>query len=158
VISEPDSGFSGTWEYEMNQSPVFRGGAAFFLKWVNLFYEAEVRNWSNLTFQSDLENLDNDLSLDPTLNQKIETELSPVLNHHFGAALHLPFLPLHLYGGYQILPDPYGDTAKHGISFGLSYLLQQQLSINAAYQKQYWEVDGIDQEWNQSTLSLNLHF
>ena len=157
TVSNPEWHESWDYEYSVNQAPVLHIGAAFFLSWFNLFYEAEYRNWSNLTFSSDMVDI-NGLDADIALNEEIEDALKPVLNHHFGTALHLPFLPLHLYGGFQLLPEPHSTIVRTGTSFGLSYMFQQQLSLNYSWQEQHWDYEGSKEQWSQSSLSLNLHF
>ncbi|MEA3500077.1 MAG: hypothetical protein U9R41_03535 [Candidatus Marinimicrobia bacterium] len=149
----------GKIEYSSTRPLSIHLGASALFKYFNLFYEAEWTDWKNMEFSSD------DLySSDITdINEEIENYLSQTISHHFGGALHMPFLPLHLYGGYQILPEPHSDKTRNIISGGFSYLIKQQISIHGAYQRYDWDYETnngsiINETWDQIILGMSLHF
>ncbi len=149
----------GNLEYSSTKPLTIHVGASALFKYFNLFYETEWTDWKNMEFSSD------DLySSDVTdINEEIENNLSQTISHHFGGALHMPFLPLHLYGGYQILPEPHSDKNRNVISGGFSYLIKQQISIHGAYQRYYWDYETdngsiINETWDQIVLGMSVHF
>jgi hypothetical protein len=150
-----------TYEYRVSKPAVFHIGAALFLNYLDLFYEAEYTNWKNLKLTSDFIDIDG-LPWDPKVNTEIETQLVKSLAHHAGIALHPPVLPLHLYGGYQLIPYPepgmLSDDKRESYHFGLSYVIQRQISLAYQYQRYFWKYEGLDENWTQQSLNVILHF
>ncbi len=155
-----NDGYSlGIRKYSSTKPLTIHGGASVLFKYFNLFYEAEWTDWQNMEFSSD----DLYSSVVTDINEEIETNLSETILHHFGGAIHVPFLPLHLYGGYQILPEPHSDENRNVISGGFSYLVKQQISIHGAYQMYYWDYETnngsiINENWNQLVMGMSIHF
>ena len=149
------------YEYKITKPAVFHFGAALFLNYIDLFYEAEYTNWKNLKLSSDFIDIDG-LPWDPKVNTDIETTLIKGLTHHIGVALHPPVLPLHLYGGYQLIPYPepgmLADDKRESYHFGASYVIQRQISLAYQYQRYFWEYEGLDENWTQQSLNVILHF
>ncbi len=149
------------YEYNITKPAVFHIGAALFLNYIDLFYEAEYTNWKNLKLESGFIDLD-ELPWDPKVNTEIETKLSKSLTHHAGIALHPPVLPIHLYAGYQLIPYPepgmLADDKRESYHFGLSYVIQRQISLAYQYQRYFWEYEGTAENWTQQSLNVILHF
>jgi len=154
-----NDGYSlGERDYSSTKPLTVRAGAGILFKYINFFYEAEWTNWKNIEFASD-----NLLSSDVIdINEEIETNLSQTIFHKIGTAIHTPFIPLHLYAGYQILPEPHSDENRNVISGGFSYLIKQQISIHGSYQMYYWDHESngstLSEDWNQIILGTSLHF
>lgn len=97
------SGDLGSVNYDIKTPEVYRAGLAVTLKIVDFYYSYDYTNLQNLSIsskqmtQSDIDEI----------NREIMNNFSVVGSHHIGMALHVPLLPLHLYFGYQYLPDVY---------------------------------------------------
>ncbi len=154
--SDAAHAYPQTYRYSVSQSPVLRGGLSLYSRFVNVFYEAEYCSWPNLNFSSNL--VDGGVSWDISLNQDIENSLHPTLNHHVGLAVHLPILPVHIYGGYQLLPDPHNFSDQTGINGGLTYLLNQNVGLSVSWQKLDWTYGTLKENWSQSSLAVNFLF
>ena len=146
----------GISEYSSTKPLTIHVGASVLFKYFNLFYETEWTDWQNIECASD------DIFV-TKINEEIEDSLSQTILHKFGGAIHVPFLPLHLYGGYQILPEPQSDKNKNVISGGFSYLIKQQISIHGAYQRYYWDYETdngsiLNENWSQIVLGMSVHF
>lgn len=155
---------STTREYAIVRPAVLHTGFSLFLNYLDLFYEYEYNNWPNLQFNSDLALYDKGPDLDPTINEEIEQKLQKGFTHHLGAAVHPPLLPVHLYGGYQFIRHPekgvYQGDKLQSYHFGISYVVQQQISLAIQHQKYFWTyaASGVDNDWTQNSLSAILHF
>jgi len=96
------------------------------------------------------------------INKDIMRRFDSTVSHHFGGAVHLPMLPLHIYGGYQILPIPYkdiyDDDKRQAVSAGFSFMMNQQFSLHGSWLKHFWELDGEEQDYSRMTFGVSLHY
>ncbi|MEA1986482.1 MAG: hypothetical protein U9N76_03195 [Candidatus Marinimicrobia bacterium] len=151
--------YYGVEDYSTIKPLTIHAGVSALYKYLNLFYEAEWTNWRNMEF--DAEDLyQSDIT---DINEEIETNLSQTIAHKVGAGIHVPFIPLHLYGGYQILPKPHSDENRTVMSGGFSVLVHQQISIHGSYQTYSWDYEKtngslIKENWNQVVMGASLHF
>jgi hypothetical protein len=154
----PQSSVSETWKYRLKRPLVFHAGLAYLRERYDLFYELEWSDWSDLNFASD-EYKEGDVA---EINREIERELRSTLTHHLGAAVHLPWLPLHAYLGYQYLPVPfsgeYSSNLRASYSFGLSYLLSQQFSVHSSYSHYQWKYRGDRESYDMLVFGVTGHF
>jgi hypothetical protein len=123
----------------------------------------EWSDWSGLEFES-THYYKADVAI---INNEIARDFKSGITHHVGAAAHLPWLPLHLYAGYQDLPAPFGGVyygdRRQSLSGGLSYLLNQQFSLHWSFTNYFWKYrssDGsYDREQNRMVVfGSSLHF
>jgi len=152
-----------TWYYTLTKPMVFRvGGSVMYPLWSG-FYELEWVDWKSLQFASN-----NYRKSDVAeINNEIARDFKSGITHHVGAAAHLPWLPLHLYAGYQYLPTPYGgsyvEDRRQSVSGGMSYLLNQQFSLHASITQYFWTFQNLDysteKERSQMVLfGASLHY
>ena len=137
---------------------VFHLGFSLLYPIYSLFYEMEWSDWSGLKFSSD-EYFAGDAN---EINREIKHEFRPTLTHHLGGAAHLPWLPLHLYAGYQYMPVPftgvYASNLRQSLGFGASYLLSQQFSVHSSYSDYFWRYSGKREDYQMLLFGVSLHF
>ncbi len=80
-------------------------------------------------------------------NSDIKNYLNSVINYNFGAEYNIPNINLRVRLGYMQMPSPYKsdkDTKfnKKYYTFGLGYLLEQSVAIDAAYIYGTWQDYG----------------
>ncbi|RKY54996.1 MAG: hypothetical protein DRP93_04235, partial [Candidatus Neomarinimicrobiota bacterium] len=97
------SSSSQSVDYSITSPTVMRAGLALTLRIVDLYYSYDYTNWQDMKFKSG----DLALAYVDEINREIINNFSIVGSHHFGMAIHVPLIPLHLYMGYQYLPDVY---------------------------------------------------
>jgi hypothetical protein len=163
------SGESQT-DYTIHSPAVFRAGMALTLKVVDLYYSFDFTNWQQLRINSgDLSQVAVD-----DINHEVMNNFGLTYAHHFGMALHVPLLPLHLYAGYQYLPDVYqglnsfspgnlvprqlSDRFRSSFNWGASFFMKQGISITAAFETYYIHYQGQDERPKNTTLSLSYYF
>lgn len=159
-----------TADYTITSPAVYRAGLALTLKIVDFYYSMDYSNWQAMHIGSaDLTQVAVD-----EINHEILNNFGPGFSHHFGTAVHVPLLPLHLYAGYQYLPDVYqglnnfglgnlvprelADRFRSSFSWGASFFLKQGLSITAAFETYYIHYQEEDERPKNSTISLSYYF
>jgi len=167
-----DSNSSQSINYDIKTPAVFRAGFAVTLKIVDLYYSYNYTNWQNTSVKSN-EMLLTDLD---DLNSDITGNLGVVGSHHIGMAFHVPLIPLHLYMGYQYLPDVHSglntfslgnlipnelnDDFTSSFSWGASFFLKQGISVSASFEtyNSYFDKtdNGIDDGDIEKPKSMNL--
>jgi len=156
--ASPEASVSETWNYELDRPMVFHLGFSLLYPIYSLFYEMEWSDWSGLKFSSD-EYFAGDAN---EINREIKHEFRPTLTHHLGGAAHLPWLPLHLYAGYQYMPVPftgvYASNLRQSLGFGASYLLSQQFSVHSSYSDYFWRYSGKWEDYQMLLFGVSLHF
>lgn len=139
TIVNPRASTSDIWNYTLTRPLNFHAGFSLLYPLWSGFYELEWCDWSILEFDSDTY-YEGDIAV---INQEISNDFRQTFSQHFGAAVHLPWLPLHLYCGYQYLPAPYEesyvDDSRQSVSFGASYLLNQQFSLHSSISNYFWD-------------------
>jgi hypothetical protein len=159
-----------TRNFDIKTPAVLRAGLALTLKIVDLYYSYDYTNWQNLSFTSK-EILQSSVD---EINREILNNLSVVGTHHIGMAVHVPLLPLHLYFGYQYLPDAYqglnafslgnlipnelSDRFVSSFSWGASFFLKQGFSISASFETYHKFYDGVTEKPKNANLSLAYYF
>jgi len=154
--------FSQTYNYNVKKPITFHAGAALLFKSINFFYEAEQTNWRNLEFSSDeIYESDFELPASVIINQEIRDTFSPTLSHHFGAAMRFPFIPIHLFTGYQHIPvpfsDQYDDNIQESYSFGVSIAIKNNITLQASYDSYSWKFEGSPESFNKISVGISLH-
>ena len=146
------------YNYRLRRPFVFHFGFALLFRYLNIFYEAEWSDWRDLNFSSD-EYYAGDIA---EINREIEAELRSTLTIHTGIALHPPWLPAHIYVGYQYLPVPncgvYTSNKRESLSFGSSFMLNQQFSIHGSYAHYYWKYSGVKERYGMLVFGISLHY
>jgi hypothetical protein len=157
-VASPEKSNAQTWNYELKRPLVFHLGFSLLYPVCSFFYEMEWTDWQDMEFSSD-EYFDGDVA---EINLEINRELRSTLTHHLGAAAHLPWLPLHIYAGYQFMPVPftgvYENNRRQSLSLGSSYLLNQQLSIHSSYSYYFWKYKGDAEKYSMLAFGASFHF
>ena len=157
-VASPEASTSQTWNYRLKRPLVFHLGFSLLYPAYSVFYEMEWSDWQDLEFASS-EYFEGDVA---EINREIKRELRSTLTHHLGVAGHLPWLPLHLYAGYQFIPVPftgvYGGNRRQSLSLGGSYLLNQQFSIHSSYSHYFWKQSVNAESYDMLVFGVSLHF
>ncbi len=142
------------FEYTLTRPLELQVGAALLLKWFDLFYQADLINWSGLNWDSE----DNEL-FDQNINEGIEENFDRTLTHRAGVAIHPPFLPVNLYGGYQFRPNQHKNEDPVTVtSLGFSWLFRQSVNISTSWQSWSWEYENQDESWKQLLVGMEFIF
>ena len=157
-----DLSFSETYNYNVKKPLTFHGGAAILLKSVNFFYELEYTDWRSLEFSSDdIYEADLELPASVVINNEIRETFSSTTSHHFGFAMRVPVLPVHLFAGYQILPVPfsnqYDNNLRESFSFGCSIAIKKNVTLQASYDNYMWNYDGSPENFDKVSIGVSLH-
>jgi len=157
-----DLSFSETYNYNVKKPLTFHGGAAILLKSVNFFYELEYTDWRSLEFSSDdIYEADLELPASVVINNEIRETFSSTTSHHFGFAMRVPVLPVHLFAGYQILPVPfsnqYDNNLRESFSFGCSVAIKKNVTLQASYDNYIWNYDGSPENFDKISIGISLH-
>jgi len=164
------SSSSQSVDYAITSPAVMRAGFALTLRIVDLYYSYDYTNWQDMKFSS------NDLEVVyvDEINREITNNFSIVGSHHIGMAIHVPLIPLHLYLGYQYLPDVYQglnsftlanivpreltDRFRSSFSWGASFFLKQGISISAAFETYHAFYNGVEEKPKSMNLSMAYFF
>ncbi len=164
------SSSSQSVDYSITSPAVMRAGLALTLRIVDLYYSYDYTNWQDMKFSS------NDLEVVyvDEINREIINNFSIVGSHHIGMAVHVPLIPLHLYLGYQYLPDVYQglnsftlanivpreltDRFRSSFSWGASFFLKQGISISAAFETYHAFYNGVEEKPKSMNLSMAYFF
>jgi hypothetical protein len=164
------SSSSQSVDYSITSPAVMRAGFALTLRIVDLYYSYDYTNWQDMKFSS------NDLEVVyvDEINREITNNFSIVGSHHIGMAVHVPLIPLHLYLGYQYLPDIYQglnsftlanivpheltDRFRSSFSWGASFFLKQGISISAAFETYHAFYNGVEEKPKSMNLSMAYFF
>ncbi|MCF7810792.1 hypothetical protein K9N50_07355 [bacterium] len=153
----PTESVSQTWNYDLKRPMVFHTGFSLLYPLYSIFYEMEWTDWQDMEFSSD-EYYDGDVA---EINLEIKHDFRSTLTHHLGTAVHLPWLPLHLYGGYQYMPVPFKDVydgdKRQSLSLGSSYLLNQQFSIHGSFSHYFWKYSGQAEKYSMLVFGVSFH-
>jgi len=164
------SSTSQSVDYSITSPAVMRAGLALTLRIVDLYYSYDYTNWQGMKYSSgDLEVVYVD-----EINREITNNFSVVGSHHIGMAVHVPLIPLHLYLGYQYLPDVYQglnsltlanivpreltDRFRSSFSWGASFFLKQGISISAAFETYHTFFNGVEEKPKSMNLSMAYFF
>ena len=160
----------GSLNYDIRTPAVYRAGLALTLRVIDLYYSYDYTNWQNLSIAS----RDLPQSSVDEINREALNNFSVVGAHHIGMAFHVPLLPLHLYLGYQYLPDAYqglnafslanlipnelSDRFRSSFSWGASFFLKQGISVSASFETYHIFYDEVREKQTNANLSLGYFF
>lgn len=140
---------SGSGEYDVVTPYVFSGGVAWTFKGLMLSGDLE---WIDYT-QMEFDNANEDVT---ALNRDIKSVLQSVVNFRGGLEYTIPTVELKLRGGYGIYPSPFkGDQSEYNqkiMSFGLGYLVEESLMIDAAYSINSFTTRRVNYDVTSETL------
>ncbi len=157
-----EQSFSDVWYYNVRKPPTVHAGAALLLNRINLFYEFEYTDWRSLEFESeDIFESDLELLASVQINQEIRDTFSPTSSHHLGAALRLPFFPIHIFAGYQMLPVPfngmYDKNIRESLSSGATIKIKDNIMLQCSYENFFWDYQGEHENFNKLSLGISIH-
>ena len=77
-------------------------------------------------------------------------------------AMRVPFIPLHLFAGYQYVPLPeidghYGDDIRETHSMGFSLGIKENISIQGSVDNCSWKFEGTNENFNKFSLGVSIH-
>jgi long-subunit fatty acid transport protein len=120
----------GSDEYDVTTPWVFGGGVS--VSFNNFIVSGDLE-WIDYT-QLEFSNANDDII---SLNKDIKNTFRSVLNYRAGLEYTIPNINLKVRGGYAVYPSAYnGDPSDYDrkqISFGLGYLVEESMMIDAAY-------------------------
>ena len=152
-----DESWSDIWNYSAKKPMTVHLGGAMITRVLNLFYEFEYTDWSNLEFLSDNYELQDVFDI----NNEIKDEFRETLIHHFGGAMRLPMIPVHLFAGYQYLPTPFKDSYSNNLresySLGFSVALKKNFTLQGSYDTYSWEFNGLPESYDKFSIGVSLH-
>jgi len=159
---DSDLSFSQTYNYDVIKPITFHAGAAILFKSINFFYEAEQTDWRNLEFSSDqIYESDLELPASVLINQEIRDTFSATLSHHFGTAMRLPLIPVHLFAGYQYMPVPfsgqYDNDIRESYSIGVSVAIKKNITLQGSYDSFSWGFEGSPESFDKISVGISLH-
>lgn len=121
---------TGSDQYDVVTPYIFSGGVAWTFKGLLLSGDLE---WVDYT-QTEFKNATEDVM---ALNSEIKSTLKSVVNLRGGLEYTIPDIELKIRGGYGIYPSAFkGDPSDYDqkiASFGLGYLIEESMMIDAAY-------------------------
>ncbi|MDD5582247.1 MAG: hypothetical protein PHS99_03405 [Candidatus Marinimicrobia bacterium] len=142
------------FDYTLTRPLELQFGAALLFKWFDVFYQADAINWSGLKWDSEESEF-----FDQEINSGIEENFKRTLTHRMGFAVHPPFLPINLYGGYQYRPNQRkNEDPTYVYSAGFSWLLRQTVNISTSWQTWDWKYNNQDESWDQFLLAIEFIF
>jgi hypothetical protein len=152
LTSEFDQKYDITTPYE------FTGGVAVNYKGLVLSGDASIIDFTQMEFSDGLDN-----QFMQGLNTDIEKSFRTVVNFNVGAEYTIPMIGLRLRGGFIYNPSPYlDDPSKYDRKYftgGLGLLLNESVTIDAAYVHGWWETYGdnygTDESRTYQEISLN---
>ena len=158
---DSDLSFSQVYNYDVKKPITFHAGAALLFKSINFFYEVEQTDWRNLEFLSDDYALQDILDI----NDEIKDEFIRTISHHFGAAMRLPIIPVHLFAGYQYLPVPFSPSSnqmyfndiRESYSFGVSVAIKKNITLQGSYDSYSWEFGESPESFDKISVGISLH-
>ena len=81
--------------------------------------------------------------------------------NHFGTAMRLPLVPLHLFAGYQYMPVPFSDQYDNDIresySFGVSVAIKKNITLQGSYDSYSWGFEGSPESFDKISMGISLH-
>jgi long-subunit fatty acid transport protein len=120
----------GSGEYDVATPFVIGGGASFSFKGFIISGDLEWIDYSQLEFSNANEDI-------MALNKDIKNTFRSVINYRGGIEYTIPDINLKLRGGYAVYPSAYKNDPssfdRKQISFGLGYLVEESLMLDAAY-------------------------
>ena len=159
----PNNSYSGESTYHVKKPFTLHAGLGFLSKFLNLFYEAEYTDWNSLEFSSKtIYEDDLELLASININKEIREQFNSTLAHHMGIAIRVPFIPLHLFSGYQIIPFPeknghYGDDIRENYSMGFSLAVTNNVSIQGLYNTCLWEFKGNPETYDKVSIGISFN-
>lgn len=132
------------WKYEF--------GASYKYKLALLTGSIEWVDWQQTHFSSDIIDDVTGENIDESINAAFLDKYRTTTNFRLGAETVVPQLGCKLMGGYAYRPSPYKNgieavnSDKSFLSAGVSFLLDEQVKIDAAYQYGWWNQSTTDNQ------------
>ncbi len=136
-------------KYRISSPWKFEFGASYKHKLFLFSGAVEMIDWTQTRFHSNI--LDENYNdIDGRINQNILSKYRQSTNYRLGAEAALPNLGIKAMAGYFYQQSPYKEgtervaSNKQFLSAGLSFLLDKQVKIDAAYQRGWWKQSTTD--------------
>lgn len=130
------------WKYEFGASYKYQ---------LLLFTGAiEMTDWTQTRFHSNIVDSETLQNIDGEINQNILSNYRQSTNYRLGAEASIPNIGMKVMAGYYYQESPYKTGTlriadnKQFLSGGLSFLLDKQVKIDAAYQHGWWSQSMTD--------------
>ncbi len=149
--SRPDDPIAseGFLKYRITSPWKFEFGASYKYKLFLLSGAVEMTDWTQTRFHSNI--VDTTFkNIDGEINQNILSNYRQSANYRLGAESALPNLGVKVMAGYFYQQSPFKQgkqrvaSNKQFLSGGLSFLLDKQVKIDAAYQHGWWKQSTAD--------------
>ncbi len=151
-----DSGYTYTStddsyrKYTIHSPWRFEIGASYKIKMLMLTGSVEFLDWSETRFSSNI--YDGGEDIDAGINSNIRSYCREAVNYRLGAEAIVPRFGFKVMGGYYYQSSPYKPDVemvasnRQFLSGGVSFLLDKQVKVDAAYQYGWWKqamTDGL---------------
>ncbi|MBL7996558.1 outer membrane protein transport protein [bacterium] len=136
-------------KYRITSPWKFDFGASYKYQLFLLTGAVEMTDWTQTRFHSNILD-DNSKDIDGEINQNILSNYRQATNYRFGAEAAIPNLGIKAMAGYFYQESPFKKgreriaSNKQFLSGGLSFLLDKQVKIDAAYQHGWWKQSATD--------------
>lgn len=148
---------SGRWDYRVKTPFYFDGGISYSGRLLTLSAAARYRDWSQTRFEGNDRRIDDIEYLElQEENDIIRRNYGPATEYHLGGEITLSPLNTKLRGGYAYYPSPLRTARKEEdrklYSGGLSYIIDENVSLDITYLRGSWERESRDQYTPGGTL------
>jgi long-subunit fatty acid transport protein len=122
------------WRFEL--------GASYKYKLVTLSSSVDFIDWTQTRFSSNI--TDQNGNIDGDINQAILTKYRQATNYHLGAEVVIPNVGAKVMAGYYYQESPFKNgqeiinSNRKYVSAGVSFLVDQQVKIDFAFQHGWW--------------------
>ena len=136
-------------KYHITSPWRFELGASYKYKLATLSGSVEFIDWTETRFSSNLVD-GNGNNIDGEINTAIITKYRSTENYHLGAEVIIPQVGAKVMGGYYYQLSPYKNgvelvnSNKQFISGGISFLVDEQIKLDVAYQHGFWKQSTTD--------------
>lgn len=135
-------------KYKITSPWRFEFGGAYKINLLTLSASMEYVDWSETRFSSNI--LDNGRDIDAEINNNLITRYRATHDTRLGAEMIVPQLGCKLMAGYAYKFSPYRNgveavnSNRQYLSGGISFLVDKQVKIDAAYQRGWWKQSTTD--------------
>jgi len=140
---------NGSGEYDVTTPFVFSTGISYSIKGILLSCDIDWIDYTQLEFSNANEDVED-------LNRDIKSYLRSVINFRGGLEYTIPSIDLKVRGGYAVYPSPFKDDPSEYnqkiLSFGLGYLVEESLMIDAAYSINSFTTRRVNYDYTSETI------
>ena len=159
--------FDSFLKYRMTSPWKFDFGASYKYQLFLLTASVEMTDWTQTRFHSNILD-DNYNDIDGDINRNILSNYRQATNYRLGAEAAIPNLGMKAMAGYFYQESPYKKgtervaSNRQYLSGGISFLLDKQVKIDAAYQHGWWKQSttdfllGLDDQGRELVTSENI--